>query len=110
MDNRKEKGIRGENVSVIPPRVQNAENNSDKLTIFLQVSKLINRSSLLVPAAALQLPFLGTMERNDRCKNIKLINRPVDTETDKTSGRADGVPTHTAAACAACRVQSGEKN
>ena len=80
------------------------------MIIFLQVFKPINRSSLLVPAAALQLPFSDMVERCGHCKNIKLINRPVDTETDKTSGRADGVPTHTAAACAADRVQSGEKN
>ena len=110
MYHREEMAIRGENVSVIPPRVQNAENNNDKLIIFLQVFKPINRSSLLVPAAALQLPFFGTTERNDCCENIKLIKRPVDIETDKSSGKPDDVPTHTAAACAANRVQSGRKN
>jgi hypothetical protein len=73
------------------------------------VYKLINCSSLLVPAAAFQQPFVGNLKTKKTLQKYNLINRPGNTEDDKSSGNSDDVPACMFAAICRRRALPGEK-
>ena len=90
--------------------VQNAEAKYIEMNYFLQVYKLINCSSLLVPAGAFQPPFAGNLKTKKTLQKYNLINRPPYTEDDKSSAKPNDVPPHMFAAIRRRRVQAGVKN